>query len=309
MLASTALAYFAEVARQGSFQAGAEQLHVAVSAVSRQISLLERELDTTLFERSRGRRPLRLTAAGEALMRHVQDMESSTARLTFEMQALRGLSKGHIRFGASEVFIRQMFPDVLGDFCKQYPQMTYTVEIGSMQRVLNLLSVGELDIGLVFNPVTTPGVETVFEVDLPNHVLVDVDHPLAGRESLTLADCAPYGMALPSRDLSSKVIYDEMFFKAKIRPHVVLVSNSYEMLVTAASIGLAITLVNAALVSPSVLLGDHAHYRCIPVDDPLVRPVRLALCAPEGRAIVPPTQGLVDLLKAAMLKIGAPAGR
>jgi DNA-binding transcriptional LysR family regulator len=302
MLSSSALSYFAEVARQGSFQAGAERLHVAVSAVSRQVSLLEKELDVPLFERSRGRRPLRLTAAGEALMLHVQGLEASTARLSLEIQALRGLSKGHVRFGMSEVFIRQLFPQVLAAFNKQYPGMTYTVEIASMRRVLDLLAEGELDAGLVFNPVTTGGVQNIFEVSLANHVLVAADHPLATFDSLRLSDCAGYGMAMPSRELSSKVTYDEMFSKANFRPHIVLVSNSYEMLLTAAAAGLAIAFVNIPLVSPA-LLSDRRNYRCIPILDPLVKPVRLAICVHEGRVLPVATLHLINLLKEALAKL------
>jgi DNA-binding transcriptional LysR family regulator len=302
MLSSSALAYFAEVARQGSFQAGAERLHVAVSAVSRQVSLLEQDLGVPLFERSRGRRPLRLTSAGEALMLHVQEIESSTARVSYEIQALRGLSKGQVRFGMSEVFIRHLFPEALTAFNAQYPGMTYAIEVSSMRRVLDLLAEGELDAGLVFNPVTTAGVEKVFEVLLANHVLVKDDHPLAKFETLRLSDCVDYDMAMPNRELSSKVIYDEMFSKANFRPRIVLESNSYEMLLTAASTGLAIAFVNAPLVSPA-LVGDNGKYRCVPIVDPLLKPVRLAICVHEGRVLPVPILHLIDLLKQALAKM------
>ncbi|MDE1995932.1 MAG: LysR family transcriptional regulator, partial [Rhizobiaceae bacterium] len=65
------LKYFAEVARSGSIRKASDELHVATSAVSRQIKKLEDELGTPLFERfSDG---LRLTAAGEIVLKHSKD--------------------------------------------------------------------------------------------------------------------------------------------------------------------------------------------------------------------------------------------
>src|SRR6202011_4421010 len=65
------LRYFDQVARQGSIRRAAESLHVASSAVNRQIIKLEQETGTALFERLRT--GVRLTAAGEGLLRHAAE--------------------------------------------------------------------------------------------------------------------------------------------------------------------------------------------------------------------------------------------
>jgi DNA-binding transcriptional LysR family regulator len=57
-----------EVAVKGSFSAAAESLSFTQSAVSQQIAALEREAGTTLVQRSA--RGVRLTDAGEAVVRH-----------------------------------------------------------------------------------------------------------------------------------------------------------------------------------------------------------------------------------------------
>ncbi|WP_163017716.1 LysR family transcriptional regulator, partial [Pseudomonas viridiflava] len=62
---STALRYFLEVARCGSISEASTRLNVASSAVSRQISKLERELDAVLFERQA--RGMVLSEAGTRL--------------------------------------------------------------------------------------------------------------------------------------------------------------------------------------------------------------------------------------------------
>src|ERR671931_201463 len=73
-----------EVAAQGSFSAAAEALSYTQSAVSQQIAALEREAGTTLVER--GSKGIRLTDAGEALVRHADAVLAPLAIATFRAQ-------------------------------------------------------------------------------------------------------------------------------------------------------------------------------------------------------------------------------
>src|SRR3546814_8413147 len=82
---SLATKYFYEVALKGSLTAASESLHVAVSAISRQITGLEEEVGAALFIRSaRGMVP---TEAGQILLRHVRSEEH-----TSELQSLMRIS-------------------------------------------------------------------------------------------------------------------------------------------------------------------------------------------------------------------------
>jgi DNA-binding transcriptional LysR family regulator len=72
------LRYLDQVARVGSIRRAAEKLNVASSAVNRQILKLEAEIGVPIFER-RGN-GVRLTPAGEQLMRHTRNSPSGTAR-------------------------------------------------------------------------------------------------------------------------------------------------------------------------------------------------------------------------------------
>src|SRR3954464_12132379 len=86
-----------EVAARGSFSAAAEQLGYTQSAVSQQIAALEREAGTTLIERNP--RALRLTDAGEALVRHAETILARLAEAEAELEAIAGLG-GRRRAGA-----------------------------------------------------------------------------------------------------------------------------------------------------------------------------------------------------------------
>ncbi|WP_179208886.1 LysR family transcriptional regulator [Salinicola salarius] len=78
-LLQTSLRYFEEVARQGSLRKAAERLHVAASAVNRQILKLEAELGVPLFERLP--RGLRLSAAGELMLYQIRQWQRDERHL------------------------------------------------------------------------------------------------------------------------------------------------------------------------------------------------------------------------------------
>jgi len=280
MISSTALRYFAEVTRCGSFRAAAEHLFVAPSAISRQVAMLEEELGAPLLERGPGRTALRLTAAGEILMQHAKGLENELQRVRSDIESLKGLRRGEIRFGVPETFTRDFIPQFLARFNTRYPGITYHVHVAGTPRLIEMVAADELDAALSFNPPPAADVRHIFERALPTCVLVPHDHPLSHRESLRLSDCADYGLAMPDVSISAKRIYDDMFARAKIRPRPVLVTNSYELLRSASAAGLSISLVNQHINHRP---GPDDGYRYIPLRDPRVKPQRFTLCVREGR--------------------------
>src|SRR3712207_4566124 len=81
-----------EVAVRGSFSAAAESLSFTQSAISQQIAALEREAGAVLVQRSA--RGVRLTEAGEALVRHTDAIMARLAEAEAELEAIAGLRGG-----------------------------------------------------------------------------------------------------------------------------------------------------------------------------------------------------------------------
>lgn len=293
MISAVSLRYFGEVVRAGSIRAASERLYVAASAISRQIALLEDHLGAPLLERGRGRAALRLTAAGELMLRFVRHSEHELDRVKSEIEALKGLRKGHIRLGIPETFVREGMPQMLQRFNERHPGVTYQVEVAGTPRLVELVGRDELDVAVTFNPPPTLQVKHVFERDLATCVLVADGHPLARRAHLKLSDCADYGVALPDETISAKQVYDEMFARARIRPREVLVTNSYELLRSVAATGMAITIVNARPGDRP----DMAGFRYVPIKDSRVKPQRMCICTFAGRNPSPIAAVFIEQLK------------
>lgn len=293
MISTVSLRYFGEVVRCGSIRAASERLHVAASAISRQLALLEDELGAPLLERGRGRTALRLTSAGELMVRYLRHSENELGRVRSEIEALKGMRKGHIRLGIPETFVRDAVPQMLQRFNARYPGVTYQVEVAGSPRLVELVAGDELDVAVTFNPPVSLHVKHVFERQLPTSVLLAREHPLARRTSLKLSDCAEYGLALPDDTISAKREYDEMFAKARIRPRQVLVTNSYELLRSVAATGMAITIVNERPGGQP----QPAGFRYVPLKDARVKAQRMTICTFSGRNPSPVVSVFIEQLK------------
>ena len=299
MISALALRYFAEVVKAGSLRSASDRLHVAASAISRQLALLEEDLGAPLLERGRGRTVMRLTAAGEVLVRYIRSFDSELERVRSEIEALKGLRKGRIRFGAPETFTRDLIPEFLAGFKRRFPGVTFDVQVHSSPRLVQMVSRDEIDVGLIFNPPASLHVKHVYETQLATCVLMASDHPLAGRSHLKLSDCGDYEMILPDETTSAKAIFDEMFVRARLRPRGALVTNSYDLMRSVAAAGLGLAIVNARPGKPV----SGPDFRYVPLKDPRVKPQRMTICVFDGRNSSPIVAVFIEALKMTLDKL------
>jgi len=187
-----------EVGRKGSFAAAAANLSYTPSAVSQQMSNLQRDVGTTLFERSS--RGVRLTEAGRALAVHAEEVLAHVAAAEADLRAIAGLRGGRFRFGsftsATAVFGARAFET----FRSRHPEVELRFADGEPYESAVALSKRELDLALVFGfdhwpawvdysgiGVCAPGeLELVPLFDDPFLLICPRDHPLARPDRLSL---------------------------------------------------------------------------------------------------------------------------
>ncbi|MEU8817792.1 LysR family transcriptional regulator [Actinoplanes sp. NPDC048796] len=143
------LTYFEAVARCGGFTRAAEQLHVAQSAVSAQIRLLEAELGAELFARTTRR--VALTEAGELLLRRVRRAFGELDGARAELEDLAAVLTGRVTLGATAVLGGFDLPEALATFHRRYPGVTLSLRSGLIADLLARLDDGTAD--LVVGPV------------------------------------------------------------------------------------------------------------------------------------------------------------
>src|ERR687886_371360 len=117
-----------EVAAQRSFSAAAEKLGYTQSAVSQQIAALEREAGATLIERNP--RGIRLTDAGEALVRHADKILARLAEAEAELEAIAGLRGGRLRLATFPTAGATLVPRAIAEFANRHPAVQLSLAEG-----------------------------------------------------------------------------------------------------------------------------------------------------------------------------------
>ncbi|GAA2738780.1 LysR family transcriptional regulator [Actinocorallia aurantiaca] len=186
------LEYFVAVAAERSFTRAANRQHVVQSAVSAAISALERELGAVLFERSAQR--VVLTEAGKALLPKAQATLDAAQEARDAVHEIGGELRGTVVVGCLTGVGGLDFAGLLGRFHREHPQVRLLLRAATWDGSAGLarsLVEGVVDVaflGVGGRPF--PGLRTRMLMRVPQVLVVPADHPLAVRETVTLAETA-----------------------------------------------------------------------------------------------------------------------
>src|SRR4051812_22063782 len=112
---------FAAVARAGSFTRAAKVLHLSQPALSRRISSLEEELESSLLVR--GRSGVLLTEPGRRLLDFVEAEGALEEELLSDLKSSPATFRGHVRFAGLSSLIPPVVLPVLAPFLREHPDM------------------------------------------------------------------------------------------------------------------------------------------------------------------------------------------
>ncbi len=180
-----------EIAARGSFSAAAEALNYTQSAVSKQLATLERDAGVALIERAV--RPVRLTAAGEALLAHAEAIVGHLAAARDELAAIAGLRAGSLRVAAFATAGATVIVPALVAFHAHYPNIKLSLIEADPRESLSRLRAGELDLAVIYeyptlsSPLEEHGASTHL-LDDHFRLIVPADHRLATKRHVDIAD-------------------------------------------------------------------------------------------------------------------------
>ena len=140
---------FDAVARQGSFNKAAQQLHLTPSAISHAIAVMEAELGFTLF--NRGKNGVTMTSYGASLYPSIRAVLNSDEALQQSIARLNGLEKGKVKLGAFNSICSGLLPSILKGFMAHYPQIEVEVYQGTYDDVKEWLRTGQVDVAFLSN--------------------------------------------------------------------------------------------------------------------------------------------------------------
>jgi DNA-binding transcriptional LysR family regulator len=179
------LEYFCQLAVIGNFTRAANKIGIAQPALSITIQKLEKEIGLKLINRAE--KNAMLTAEGQVLYKLATQLLSQAKQVELELEELKDLDRGTIRFGVSAMMGSYYFPKVLTAFKQKYPNIKmHLVDQGTVALEKMLLN-GELDLALVRGDLENTQLRYT---ELINEEVVAGmvnTHPLAMNKTLSLA--------------------------------------------------------------------------------------------------------------------------
>jgi DNA-binding transcriptional LysR family regulator len=286
---------FLAVAQAGSMREAAARLRLAQSAVSRRIQMMEEELGVALLER--GARGVALTPAGEILLHHAREASQQAERLVADLDALRGVRRGHVAVRTVESFAASTLPHVLGSFRSAYPAVTLDVTVAGSDAILAAVRDRLCHFGIAFNPPADPEVEILGSVAEPLAVAVGPGHPLSRAKRVSLAQVAELPLVAPARLGGSRLLFDAACRAANAAIRPALETNSAHVVAAFLADDQSV-----AILSPGILSEQVASGRVIirELAEPLLAGGRISLLTRRGRRLPPAAEALGILLARAL---------
>ncbi|SDX18536.1 LysR family transcriptional regulator [Paenibacillus sp. CF384] len=213
------LYYFVKVAKKEHVTKAAEELHVAQSAVSRQIHQLEEELGAKLFLQ-KGRN-LQLTPVGALFLKRAEVILADLERSVVEIQEFLDPEKGEIRLGFPHSLGISLIPEVVAAFRKLNPNVKFRFKQGMFPSLIQDVMKGEVDLAFVSPcPEKHPHVTGQIVLTEELFAILPPNHPLAGEESIELAQLKDELFVLFSDGYSLRPIVWEACLAAGFTPQI-----------------------------------------------------------------------------------------
>lgn len=299
-LIRTALRYFDEAVRDGSIRKAADRLHVASSAINRQLIQLEEEMGVRLFDRFP--RGIRATAAGEMLLSYVRRWDREAVSLKRDLEALRGGIRGTIRIAAAESFTDEMLPRAMHALQAQFPQVDFSLISGDNYLITTQLLARDADVVLAFDVTESARAQIVASITSPLGVITPPDHPLARQVSVTLGDCAPFPLVIPGVEWLQHSGLSALFQEGNLPPRVVARAERPNMLKALVQAGLGIAYLTAFGVERDIAERKLAW---TPLAAGIIKPAVISIVVPRGRSALNYTMAFVDILKREFASVAA----
>ncbi len=143
----------AAICDHGSFVGAADALNMTQSAVSMQITALERSLGLSLFDRSR--RPLRLTSMGRLVVERTAPIIAQFEQVIDELSGARSYQANY-RLGVIPTVLTSLMPPALVRLRTDAPALTVNVSSGLSGRLMRLVGAGDIDGAIMHRPNQLP---------------------------------------------------------------------------------------------------------------------------------------------------------
>ncbi len=247
------LKYIWEVANHNlNVTATAESLFTSQPGISKQIRMLEDELDVQIFQRN-GKHLTEITPAGRLIIDmagEILDKVEGVKRVADDFSDKR---HGSLSIATTHTQARYVLPIIIQDFIKLYPDVSLHMHQGTPVQISELASKGTVDFAIA-----TEALE-LFDnlVMMPCYrwnrsVIVSHGHPLASESTLTLETLAEYPIVTYVFGFTGRSQLDQAFRNADLSPKLVFTASDADVIKTYVRMNLGVGIVASMAYDPKI---------------------------------------------------------
>ncbi len=285
------LKVFCDLAQTQSFTKAAQVNAVTQSAVSQQITSLERSFRALLVER--GKRKFQLTPEGDLLYEHSRQILETYAGLQTKLKETSGVVSGTIRLAAVYSIGLHDLPPYLKKFLKSHPGANVHVEYRHAWQVYEDILSNVVDLGLVAYPAHARNLEIVPLRKDPLVLICHPNHPFAKRKGLKLNALNGQRFVGFQRDIPTRKALDRLFKEHRVTVDYVMEFDNVETVKRAVEIDYGL-----AIVPETTIRQEVAHQTLVALrfeEGDFPRP--LALIHTRSKVLSPAMKRFIALLK------------
>lgn len=285
------LKVFCDLAETESFTKAAQINGVTQSAVSQQISSLERQFKSLLIERSK--KKFRLTREGQVLYDYSKQIIQTYDGLHSKLQEIKDIISGTIRVATIYSIGLHDLPPYIKRFLKDYPTVHVHVEYRRANQVYEDVFSNVVDLGLVAYPTKDAKLEIVPLRKDPLVLICHPQHPFAKQKSVKLKAVAEQKFVGFEPDIPTRKALDKVLKEHGVEVRNVMEFDNIETVKRAVEIDAGVSIVPQGTVVQEIAKQTLA---ALPIDDAeLFRP--LAAIYKKNKVLSPAMRQFISIIK------------
>lgn len=229
---------FKTVTETGNISTAAAKMYISQSAVSQSISILEKELNVSLFIRSK--KGVTLTKEGSLLYEYVSKALSLIETGESKLNESQNLIHGELVIGASNTLTDSFLLPFLNKYHQLYPGIKVRILNGTSKRVMDYLDNGIVDIAFATTNEKPAAYHATMCFKTHTVFVAAADYPIDFDKVYSLEEISSLPLILLEKEAGSRRFLEDCFLKEGIRLEPEIELASYELLVSLAGIGLGI---------------------------------------------------------------------
>lgn len=237
------LKVFCDLVDLESFSLAAERNFVTQSAVSQQIRALEEKFKRRLLERIRGRREVKLTAAGEVFYRESRNVLDAYDQLHESLRGVVGKIGGTVKVATVYSVGLHELPAKVREFMTKFPAAKIDLEYLRSTRVIREVVSGNVELGILALPEPRRGLTIT---PMPDNLLVLIAPPgnkFASRKKVKVSELSGEDFVHFERDVPTRKAMDKIFKASNVEVNKIAEFDNIETIKRAVEVGFGLAIV------------------------------------------------------------------